>query len=81
MFSIRSVWGGCSPGGDGPVRWLTTAIFHTAATLSISLAASTYGSMQMGHGELGSRFGRGRVGGKVDAEILRNLLADAKERI
>lgn len=41
--------------GDSPVRWLTTAIFHTAATIAIGLTATTFSSMQMGHREPGRR--------------------------
>lgn len=61
MFSIRSVWRGLQLWGDSPVRWLTATIFHTAATVTISLAAPTYSSMQMGHRDLRRGFRRGRV--------------------
>lgn len=80
MFSIRSVWRRQQLWGDGPVRWLTTTIFHTAATVTISLAAPTYGSMQMGHGELRGRFRWGRARGAAETEILRNLLAATKKK-
>lgn len=79
MFSIRSVWRRQQLWGDGPVRWLTTTIFHTAATVTISLAAPTYGSMQMGHGELRRRFRWGRVGGGGDRNIKKSPRSHEEE--
>lgn len=65
--------------GDGPVRWLTTAIFHTATTIAISLGAPTYSSMQMGRGERRRRGRKERQSGGEEAngkeeKRLRNMV-------
>lgn len=73
--------------GDSPVRWLTTAIFHTTATVAISLAARTYSGMQMGHGEprrMGKGEGRGRAekerGSRQGRIRVRNIVGVTEEQ-